>query len=199
MGLEARRVARCECGWCRGGSPVLSAVDTIVQLNADQVTAGEGRRCRGVRPDQGWPSSYPARTGTFDGIGGGANVRRRAQGRRRVPGSGPRGLAFAFPRQLLKINDAHHFVRRCRAVSLPQTVMQGSTPRGSVPRCERRHHFQLNNLHVAPLLDGEVAKTRPLAQGGNAQVGEFCGGFDRHRGMALEGIVSVVSHGPYRR
>lgn len=47
MGLEARRVARCECGWCGGGSPVLSAVDTIVQLNADQVTAARGADVEG--------------------------------------------------------------------------------------------------------------------------------------------------------
>ena len=60
-------------------SDVLSAIDTIVQLNADQVRAAKSADTEGFVEDKDGSRRRPVRTGACDDSGRCANLRRRAQ------------------------------------------------------------------------------------------------------------------------
>src|SRR5688572_13816975 len=110
-----------------------------------------------------------------------------------IPKSDIVALLRSLSRQPVKVSDVHDLPRRRRA-AVSQSVMESSTFRRSPPRCERFHVVQLDDLHIASLLDNKRSLTCPSADGGNVDAGQFGGSFDRDRRVADDGKVSVVSH-----
>src|SRR5688572_9606877 len=100
-----------------------------------------------------------------------------------IPKSVIVALLRSVSRQPLKVSDVHNLPRRRRA-AVSQSVMESSTFRRSPPRCERFHLFQLDDFHITALLDDQNSLACPSADGGNVDVGQLGGGFDRHGGVA---------------